>query len=151
KSDSMKYGLLLFLCLNFLPLFSQSWLKSGAEWHYSSDGETLRLYHHIKSEGDVSISGKTYQKVVSQRYVYFPISPSKDTLTGFGSESFFYRMNGDTLFQLVDLQNMLEDIVIIFRDQANWQSTTNLNDTLCTQIPSYTSSFYDTQTVNGIT
>jgi len=148
----MKYGLLLFLCVNFLSLFSQSWLKSGAEWHYFSDGEGLQVYHHMKLEGDIIISGKSYQKVFSQRYLYFPLSPSKDTLTNYGSESFFYRMNGDTLFQLVNLQDTtFEDIVIIFRDQAHWQSSSNLNDTLCTQIPDYTSTFYNTETVNGIT
>ncbi|MBN9295082.1 MAG: T9SS type A sorting domain-containing protein [Flavobacteriia bacterium] len=148
----MKYGLLFFLCVIFLPLLSQGWLKSGAEWHYYSNGEGLQVYHHMKLEGDVIISGKTYQKVFNQRYLYFPVSPSKDTLTNYGSESFLYRMNGDTLFQLIHFQDTtFEDIVIIFRDQAHWQSRSNLNDTSCTQTPDYTSTFYNTETVNGIT
>lgn len=147
----LKYISLLFLITPLLVL-SQNWIRQGAEWHYYSNGEGLRVYHHMKLEGDVIISGKTYQKVFNQRYLYFPTSPYKDTLTNYGSESFLYRMNGDTLFQLIHLQDTtFEDIVMIFRDQAHWQSTSNLNDTLCTQIPDYTSTFYNTEAVNGIT
>lgn len=141
-----------FLCINFSLLFSQTWLKPGAEWHYSSIGEgLLSLYHHMKLEGDIVISGKTYQKVLNQRYKHFSISSSKDTLVDYGSESFLYRMNGDTLFQLIHLQDTtFEDIVIIFRDQAHWQSNGNPNN-ICTQMPVYKSSFYNTQIINGIT
>ena len=124
---------ILLLCQ--LPIaFGQNWLNDGAEWHYRATSEALNTYHHLTLVGDTTAQGFSWQKVKHQQYTHLPTSPNSDTLLNNGFTFQFYRMNGDTLFTL---ENGVEDVIIIFQDQAVWKSPKDITDPTCVRIPVY--------------
>ncbi len=124
---------ILLLCQ--LPIaFGQNWLNDGAEWHYYATSEALNTYHHLTLVGDTTAQGFSWQKVKHQQYTHLPTGPNSDTLLNNGFTFQYYRMNGDTLF---NFENGVEDVVIIFQDQAVWKSPNDLSDPACIRIPVY--------------
>ncbi len=128
-----KFILILFLC-QFPVVFGQNWLNEGAEWHYRATSEALNTYHHLKLVGDTTVQGIGWQRVKHQQYTHLPTSSTTDTLLNDGFIFHYFRMNGDTLFTL---ENGVEDVVIIFQDQAVWKSPSDLTNPTCIRVPVY--------------
>jgi|GEM_PF-2985579 len=145
----MKHFTFLFFSLISLSSFAQNWLKPGAEWHYSSDGEALQLFHHLKLESDTVLFGIPCQRVYHKTYAYQSTGPGTYQLFNYASINKYYALSNDTLFRLFPASDTLTEISIIFRDQAEWQSLSTIRDTNCSQSIVLKSHFHSTETING--
>lgn len=133
--------------------FAQKWIKDGAEWHYTSYGEGLSLYHQAKYVGDTTISGYEWQCVEDQMYVAWPTGPDgQKVVSKFDLVFDYFRISADTLFTLYKNSDttVTDNIAFIFRDSAEWQRKDHLLNDNCPIVPIYQAFYKSTQTVNSI-
>lgn len=133
--------------------FAQKWIKDGAEWHYTSYGEGLSLYHQAKYLSDTTISGYEWQRVKKTMYDYFVTGPQGNyAVYKHGTTYYNFRMSSDTLFMLYKNSDttITDNIVMIFRDSAKWGRKDHLLNNYCVIKPVHQAFYKSTVAVNNI-
>ncbi|HRO76051.1 MAG TPA: T9SS type A sorting domain-containing protein [Crocinitomicaceae bacterium] len=137
--------------------FAQKWIKDGSEWHYTSYGEGLELYHQAKYVGDTTISGYEWQLVKNEQYTYWITGPEGNyQVSKWGTVSNYFRMSSDTLFMFSQNQYnqndsiVTDNIAFIFKDSAKWERKDHLLNNYCVIKPVYQALYKSTPAVNGI-
>ncbi|MDI1233750.1 MAG: T9SS type A sorting domain-containing protein [bacterium] len=94
-----KNGLTLVFIFVSFSLFSQAWIRKGAEWHYAYDALSSTGFTKFVYTKDTLVGGKTCQKITSKLYEFGANQNQQTYLKGIFPQADQYTyISGDTVF-----------------------------------------------------